>query len=159
MSFNQKEGCVTPSFGYEWLIRVYRELALKAGLLYQVPESLVLAVIKQESSGNPIAMSNAGAIGLMQMMKPALSDFNLKFHKEYELADMYRAVENIDAGTGYLSMKIAEMGGDVDLAIKAYNQGAARVKADHSKGQWYCDGVRKHEQAILKLLKPPGVTA
>lgn len=46
----------------------YRTLVVQAANQYDVPAGLIQAVMAVESSGNPNALSYAGAIGLMQVM-------------------------------------------------------------------------------------------
>ena len=60
---------------------------------YRVPPELIAALIDVESRWNPRAVSNKGAMGLMQLM-PATA-------KRYGAFDPFNVEQNIDAGTRY----------------------------------------------------------
>ena len=92
-----------------------------ASLKYNVPASLIRAVIAQESGMNPDAVSSAGAVGLMQLMPATWQQFGV--------ANPFDPVQNIMAGTQYLHNLIAQFGGRIDLALAAYNAGPGSVQA------------------------------
>jgi soluble lytic murein transglycosylase-like protein len=87
---------------------------------YGVDPTLVQAVIQIESGFNPNAISRSGATGLMQLMSPTATQYNVK--------ERHSPRENINAGVKHLSLLIDEFDGDVALAIAAYNAGASVVK-------------------------------
>lgn len=82
---------------------------------------LLRAVIQQESAYRPCAVSAKGAHGLMQLMPATLEQFSVK--------DGFDASENINAGAKFLKQLLTKYGGDVALALGAYNAGPARVDA------------------------------
>ena len=84
--------------------------------------ALVLAVIAVESGGRGSAVSEKGAIGLMQLIPDTAARFGV--------ADSLSEAENIRGGTAYLDWLLAEFEGDPILALAGYNAGENAVKAN-----------------------------
>ncbi len=81
--------------------------------------ALLKAIIEVESGFNARARSPKGAIGLMQVM-PATA-------ARYGQFDLYSAEQNVDVGARYLRDLLRMFGGDVRLAVAAYNAGENAV--------------------------------
>lgn len=80
---------------------------------------LVRAVVEVESAYNPIALSPKGAMGPMQLI-PATA-------ARYGVTDPGDPQQNIDGGVRYLKDLLAAYGGNVALALAAYNSGERAV--------------------------------
>lgn len=87
---------------------------------YQLDATLVLAVMAMESRCKGDSRSRRGALGVMQVMPATAAQMGIRNPHDLD--------GNIDAGARYLSYLISEFGGDVSLALAAYNAGPAIVK-------------------------------
>jgi soluble lytic murein transglycosylase-like protein len=92
----------------------------KAADEFNLDPALIKAVIMAESRYNPKAISKRGAKGLMQLM-PATA-------KSLGVADSFDPEDNIYGGALYLKTLIDKFGGDIKLALAAYNAGSRQVK-------------------------------
>ncbi|MCB1042365.1 MAG: lytic transglycosylase domain-containing protein [Acidobacteria bacterium] len=86
---------------------------------YGVDPELVKAVIEIESSRNYRALSNKGAMGLMQLIPDTA--------KRFGVADAWDPRENIKGGIKYLKFLLGYFEGDVNLTLAAYNAGEHAV--------------------------------
>lgn len=91
-----------------------------AASLHGLDFALVKAVVQVESNFNPNAVSNAGAIGLMQIMPDNLTAFRLH--------DPYDPRANILAGSRYLKSLLKKFNQNLELSLAAYNAGPAAVE-------------------------------
>jgi len=82
---------------------------------YRVPPELIAALIDVESRWNPRAVSNKGAMGLMQLMPTTA--------KRYGAFDPFNVEQNIAAGTRYVTALMWEFHGDLRLVSAAYYAG------------------------------------
>lgn len=88
---------------------------------YGLDTGFVTAVIAAESGFKTNAVSPKRAMGLMQLMPQTAERFGV-LHP-------FDAAENIRGGVSYLSWLLGRYGGNVDLALAAYNAGEGAVEA------------------------------
>lgn len=118
----------------------YESYVEKAAKDYNVDICLVYGVIRNESNFNPDVVSNAGAIGLMQIMPDTftwLQNYRENFEpkKILDSDKLYDPKINIDYGTYYLRYLLDKYDGDRSLVICAYNAGYGNVDS------WIEDGT------------------
>lgn len=82
--------------------------------------ALIRSVIQVESSGDPNAVSRAGAQGLMQLM-PATAT-------ELGVTDAFDPEQNVMGGAGYLKKLLDRYHGKLELALAAYNWGPGNLE-------------------------------
>ncbi|WP_409253444.1 lytic transglycosylase domain-containing protein [Bacillus sp. SCS-153A] len=97
----------------------FDQIINRAAEKYNLPKKLIRAVISQESSFNPDAVSHAGASGLMQLM-PATA-------RSLGVTDVFDPEQNVFAGTKYLRQMMDKYNGNLELALAAYNAGPGNV--------------------------------
>ncbi len=118
---------------YEYYVETYAKE-------FDVDVCLVYGVIRTESGFDPDAVSQAGAIGLMQIMPDTftwLQNYRTEFMPEKLLdsSELYKPQVNIEYGTYLLRYLLDRYDGDVSLAIIAYNAGYGNVD------NWLADGT------------------
>lgn len=86
---------------------------------YGIERELVHAVIEVESRGNPHAVSNAGAVGVMQLMPATAATFGV--------LNRFDAEQNVRGGVAYLAWLRDRCGGDRRLMLASYYAGHAAV--------------------------------
>lgn len=94
-------------------------LAVEAGKKHGLPASLIRSVIQTESAGDTLAVSKAGAKGLMQLMDGTAADLGV--------ANSFDPSANVDAGAKYLKGLLHRFDGDLSKALAGYNAGPSAV--------------------------------
>jgi len=106
--------------------REYSEYVEQYAGQYGVPEPVVYAVIKTESDFSSGAVSDAGAVGLMQIMPETFNWLMTMTQESLEAGMLYDPGTNIKYGTYYLSYLYLRYGSWNEV-FAAYNAGHANV--------------------------------
>ena len=96
----------------------------------RIDDDLVLALIRQESQGDPNAESWVGAIGLMQVMPFTFADVmagDRTLTCAIDPAAMWDVPSNVRAGLRYLALAMHAHDGNLYWALAAYNAGIDTV--------------------------------
>lgn len=123
-------------------------LIQKASKKYEVSFPLIKALIRAESNFDPLAVSKAGAMGLMQIMPVNFSTYNI--------SDPFNPSENIMGGTCYLKQLLNQFEGQLHLALAAYNAGPKAVNRynksipPYEETQTYVKRVLKYYEVYKK---------
>ncbi len=102
----------------------YKSLLYRNAGIYKVDPLLVAAIIKCESTFNPIAVSSAGAVGLMQLMPETAEELALEKKIDYvNYEELYKPEINIEMGFYYVQKLRKRYKGSLVFALAAYNAG------------------------------------
>lgn len=102
------------------LKKLYHPIVEKAAVRHGVDANLIHAVIRAESNYDQFAISDKGALGLMQLT-PSTAAL-------YGVGNVFDPTQNIDGGTKYLKELIKLYGGKTTLVLAAYNAGQEAVR-------------------------------
>lgn len=102
-------------------LRAYVHLIRAAAERYGVDTRLVEAIVQAESAGNPTAVSPKGARGLMQLMPERAALLGVR--------DSFDPQQNVDGGVRHMRDLLQSFGGDITLALAAYNAGEGAVRS------------------------------
>jgi soluble lytic murein transglycosylase len=90
-----------------------------------------------------MAVSRAGAIGLMQLMPQTA--VHLDVH------DLYNPDQNIGGGTKYLRQLLDRFNGNLPLALAAYNAGETAVERYHTLPPF--EETRQYVKKVLRFYR------
>ena len=97
----------------------FNDIINSAAKKYNISSSIIKSVIKAESNFNPTVVSTAGAMGLMQLMPETA--------RALKVDDAFDPLQNIEGGVRYLKDMLEKFGGNLELALAAYNAGPGNV--------------------------------
>ncbi len=96
----------------------YQSMIETAAARVELSPALLDALARQESNYNPKAVSRKGAIGIMQLMPATAKALNVNPNDP---------AQNIMGGAIVLRQALNAFGGQIDLALAAYNAGQGAV--------------------------------
>jgi soluble lytic murein transglycosylase-like protein len=102
------------------LKRLYHPIVQEVAIKHTVPADLIHAIIRAESNYDSFALSDKGAMGLMQLMPETASQYGVK--------NVFDPAQNIEGGTKYLKDLIRIYDGKTNLILAAYNAGQEAVR-------------------------------
>ena len=92
---------------------------VESGSRHRVDPVLLYAIMHQESTFKPKAISPKGARGLMQLMPGTAA--------RYGVSNIFDPRQNIEGGARYMRFLLDLFDGDVNLALAGYNAGEGAV--------------------------------
>jgi membrane-bound lytic murein transglycosylase D len=120
---------------YEYLRQLMWPSFQRAGL----PEALLFGIMAKESNGKVHAGSRVGAAGPMQFMYATGKRFGLG-QDATGFDTRYDPLASAQASAAYLNERMAELNGNIELALAAYNGGEGRARrvyeASGGRGFW-----------------------
>ncbi|HEX4784734.1 MAG TPA: transglycosylase SLT domain-containing protein [Candidatus Sulfotelmatobacter sp.] len=122
---------------------------------------LVASLIRQESEFNPLAVSRANAVGLMQLLpKTGKVVAHEESLKHYNATLLFSPAVNLQLGTRYFRSMVDKFGGSFEHALAAYNAGSDRVEDWMGQGPYrdspeFVESIpftetREYVQAIMR---------
>ncbi len=131
---------VASASGSRMTLDQWRQHIREAADKYRVPEELLLAVMAVESNFDHQALSEKGAMGLMQLM-PGTA-------KEMYVTDAWDPAQNIEGGARYLRILANQYGGDMVRTLAAYNAGPEAVR----RAGGAVPGIPETQEYVRKVL-------
>jgi soluble lytic murein transglycosylase-like protein len=127
--------------------RRYDQMIRELSQRYGVEFALVKAVIKAESSFNPLALSPKGARGLMQLMPQTAA--------LHGVSNIHSPRENVKGGVQHLRLLLNRFRGNLRLTLAAYNAGVKAVEQyggvpPFSETKEYIRRVLSYRQSYLR---------
>ena len=89
---------------------------------YELNPELIAAVVRAESAFDPRAVSNKGAVGLLQLMPATAARYGVVGDALFDPAS------NLDAGVRYLKWLREHFAGDLPKMLAGYNAGEGTVE-------------------------------
>lgn len=122
--------------------RNYEEYVEKYSKINELDSLLVYSIIKAESNFNTKAVSDSGAIGLMQLMKNTAQEVAEKIDASCEFDEMIlkNPEDNIKIGTKYYKELLTRYDDNIVLALIAYNAGIGNTEKWIEEGTINSDG-------------------
>jgi soluble lytic murein transglycosylase-like protein len=98
----------------------FHPIIVDAANRYEVDPAMIKAIIWAESDFDPNAVSEQGAVGLMQLMPSTARSMGIK--------NCLNPEDNIHAGVRYFKQLMTQFDDNARLALAAYNAGSGKVR-------------------------------
>ncbi len=115
----------------------------RAAQRYSLEPPLIQAMVRVESNFDPLAVSSAGAMGLMQLMPQTARNWSVQ--------NPFDPVENIWGGVRYFRYLMDLFENDPVLALAGYHAGERRVRA--AGGVPAIPATQKYVKKVLKFYR------
>jgi soluble lytic murein transglycosylase len=104
------------------------DLVAEQAATYRVDPLLMLALMRQESSFDPRAESNARALGLTQIVPATARSIASRLGRDdFALRDLFKPATSLEFGTWFMSQLLGDYRGRIFPALAAYNAGGGNV--------------------------------
>lgn len=156
---NESIDYLATSFGYERPTKKLADLELKTqeqiiqfatkkAIEKNVNPSLVIALMRVESAYKTKAVSDKGAVGLMQVMPTSLNVKRCGLRRVEELTD---TATNIECGIEIFKQELASSSYNPSLALITYNGGTVEQQRKKCRGD-ICSESLRHARKVLQTL-------
>jgi hypothetical protein len=129
-------------------LSVNQAVEVACGLYPNVDQSLVWALIWEESKYDPLAVGLKGEVGLGQL-RPATAT-------KLGVQDRTNVTENVQASVGHLSHLLTKYRNNTRLALSAYNSGESQVDRCHcvpAESRAYVNRVEQSSFFAKRIVK------
>jgi len=133
-------------------VRRWNDTVKKAATKFNLPPEIIMAVIWQESLGDPNATGSAGEKGLMQIKPIAAEDILKNGYQNYPNWQT-NPKHNIMAGSAYLALQLrrtGKMGNAIaetkTTALESYNEGYSKSKEDFGADEYAQEVISKAQK-------------
>lgn len=110
-------------------VSAYDALIEENAQAFGLDPNLLRALVAAESSGDPEALSSAGAVGLCQLMPATAQEQATRLRiPDYRRERLTEPALNLRLGAAYLARQLRAFGGDKAFALAAYNAGGTNVR-------------------------------
>jgi peptidoglycan lytic transglycosylase len=141
-----------------WWLRLrhpleYQHIVLGHAANYDLDPALIAAVIYRESGFDPNAVSESGAVGLMQLLPDTAEGIaELTGGGGFVVSDLYDPEINVRYGAFYLRRLLTKYDGDLELALAAYHAGQGNVDEWLERGDRIeFEETREYVDDVLEL--------
>ncbi len=118
----------------------YKDEIISTANKFNISPALIAGIINAESGFDERAVSNVGAVGLMQLMPETAEYIASKSGLEYSPEMLYTPEYNILLGVTYISELLSRFN-DLDTALCAYNAGPNKVAEWLKNAEYSTDGI------------------